>query len=235
MSRPRLWSTRPPTTLSTPPRRPKRRPRRSLLAVACGRIGARLLHVSTDYVFAGDASSPYPEDAPTGPRSAYGRTKLAGEQAVRAALPDASWVVRTAWVYGATGRNFVKTMVRLAGTGEPVSVVDDQRGSPTWSADLARGLLALASSDAPSGIYHCTNGGDTTWYGFARAVFAELGADPDRVRPTTSANFPRPAPRPAYSVLSGAAWLAAGLPPPRPWRDALHEAFRQVGAALRGG
>lgn len=203
------------------------------LARACAAHGARLVQVSTDYVFAGDATEPYPVDAPVGPRSVYGRTKLAGEQAVRALLPDACYVVRTAWVYGQTGGNFVKTMVRLEGERETVSVVADQRGSPTWSADLARGLVALGRSGAPAGVYHCTNSGDTTWYGLTRAIFTELGADPDRVRPTTTDQFPRPAPRPAYSVLSPAAWLAAGLPAMPPWQDALHRAFAEIGPALR--
>jgi dTDP-4-dehydrorhamnose reductase len=204
-----------------------------LLARACGAHGARLVQVSTDYVFAGDGTEPYPVDAPTGPRSGYGRSKLAGEHAVRALLPDASYVVRTAWVYGETGGNFVKTMARLEAERATIEVVDDQRGSPTWSADLARGLVALGRSAAPAGIYHCTNSGDTTWYGLARAIFAELGADPDRVRPTTTDRVPRPAPRPAYSVLSPAAWLAAGLPAMPPWRDALHRAFAEIGPALR--
>ena len=112
------------------------------LADACARTGAALLHVSTDYVFAGDATTPYAEDAPTAPRSAYGRTKLAGEQAVLKALPDRGYVVRTAWLYGAGGPNFVRTMIRLAGERETLDVVDDQRGQPTWTADLADLLLA---------------------------------------------------------------------------------------------
>jgi dTDP-4-dehydrorhamnose reductase len=204
-----------------------------LLARAGAAHGARLVHVSTDYVFAGDATEPYPVDAPTRPRSAYGRSKLAGERAVRALLPAASYVVRTAWVYGATGGNFVKTMARLERERDTIEVVADQRGSPTWSADLARGLVALGRSAAPAGVYHCTNSGDTTWYGLTQAIFAELGADPARVRPTTTDRFPRPAPRPAYSVLSPAAWLAAGLPAMPPWRDALHRAFTELGPALR--
>ena len=202
------------------------------LAAACQAAGATLVHVSTDYVFAGDASAPYEVDAPTAPRSAYGRTKLAGEQAVLASGARA-YVVRTAWVYGATGPNFVKTMARLEGERETLTVVDDQRGSPTWSLHLARGLAELAASDAAPGVYHCTGGGETTWCGFARAVFEELGADPERVRPISTADFPRPAPRPAYSVLSDAAWRAAGLTPLPPWREALTEAFRLAGGALR--
>jgi dTDP-4-dehydrorhamnose reductase len=203
------------------------------LAAALGGTKTRLIQISTDYVFAGDADRPYDIDAPTGPKSAYGRTKLAGELAVRDLLPETSYVVRTAWVYGATGGNFVKTMARLESSHETVSVVDDQRGSPTWSADLAAGLVELGRSDAPAGTYHCTNGGDTTWFGLTRAIFEELGADPSRVQPTTTDAFPRPAPRPAYSVLSDAAWRTAGLSPLRPWREALHAAFATSGEALR--
>ncbi|MGI8880143.1 MAG: dTDP-4-dehydrorhamnose reductase [Jatrophihabitans sp.] len=208
-----------------------------LLAAALARRGGRLVQVSTDYVFAGDAETPYDVDDPTGPRSAYGRTKLAGEQAVRALLPDASWVVRTAWVYGAHGSNFVKTMARLEGERETVSVVDDQRGSPTWSADLAAALIELGrhSPAVPAGIYHCTNQGETTWFGLSQAVFAELGADVGRVLPTTSQEFLRPAPRPAYSVLSARAWQSAGLAPLPHWRDALGRAFAGAGKQLRGG
>jgi dTDP-4-dehydrorhamnose reductase len=203
------------------------------LAAAAAATGARLVHVSTDYVFAGDATVPYDEAAPTEPKSAYGRTKLAGEQAVFASLPNA-YVVRTAWVYGASGANFVKTMARLERERETVSVVDDQRGSPTWSHDLARGLVALGSSGADGGIYHCTNTGETTWFGFTRAIFEELGADPERVLPTTTAAFPRPAPRPAYSVLGHRRWIEAGLDPLPHWRAALHDAFESAPDDLRG-
>ncbi|MCA1711192.1 MAG: dTDP-4-dehydrorhamnose reductase [Actinobacteria bacterium] len=205
----------------------------ALLATACAKVGARLVHVSTDYVFPGDGTRPYEVDDPTGPTGAYGRTKLAGEQAVREILPAASHVVRTAWLYGATGQNFVKTMARLEGERETVSVVDDQRGSPTWSRDLAQGLLALATSDVPAGVLHAINAGDTTWHGFTRAIFEELGADPGRVLSTTSDAYPRPAPRPAYSVLSPRSWNDAGLPPLQPWREALAEAFRTSGGAFR--
>jgi dTDP-4-dehydrorhamnose reductase len=206
----------------------------ALLATACAKVGARLIQVSTDYVFSGDADRPYEVDDEPAPKSAYGRTKLAGEQAVREILPDASHVVRTAWLYGASGQNFVKTMVRLEKERETVSVVDDQRGSPTWSRDLATGLLALAGSDVPAGTLHATNRGDTTWCGFTRAIFEELGADPERVEPTTTDAFPRPAPRPAYGVLSPRSWDEAGLPPLQDWRSALAEAFRTSGDAFRG-
>jgi dTDP-4-dehydrorhamnose reductase len=206
----------------------------ALIAKACDEIGARLAHVSTDYVFPGDGTEPYEPDDPKGPTNAYGRTKLAGEQAIAEILPSAHWIVRTAWLYGAGGPNFVKTMSRLSRERETLTVVSDQVGSPTWAGDLARGLLALARSEAPAGAYHGTNRGQTSWHGFAQAVFEELGADPARVQPTDSASFPTPATRPAYSVMSGAKWDAAGLPPFPGWREALAEAFRVEGDALRG-
>ncbi len=205
----------------------------AVLAMACAEAGVPLIHVSTDYVFAGDADHPYEPDDPTYPRSVYGHTKLAGEQAVLSAT-DSAWVVRTAWVYGAAGGNFVKTIVKLQGQRDTLSVVDDQRGSPTWSADLAAGLLdlatAIADGRAPADrVLHRTGGGETTWFGLARAVFEELGADPARVQPCTTADFPRPAPRPAYSVLSDRTWLAAGLVPAVPWRAALRTFFVKQG------
>ncbi|MEU9335930.1 dTDP-4-dehydrorhamnose reductase [Streptomyces sp. NPDC048290] len=207
------------------------------LAAACAATGTVLLQVSTDYVFAGDATAPYPEDAPTAPRSAYGRTKLAGERAVLTALPDIGYVVRTAWLYGAGGPNFVRTMMRLADQRDTVDVVDDQRGQPTWTADLAALLLALGrgalDGTAPAGIYHGTSAGETTWHGFTQEIFRLLGTDPARVRPTTSEAFVRPAPRPAYSVLGHDRLRAAGLTPPRDWRTALAEAFPEIHAVHR--
>lgn len=208
----------------------------ALLARTCGEVGAQLVHVSTDYVFPGDrvGGPPYEVDDQTGPRSAYGRTKLAGEQAVRALLPDASWVVRTSWVWGTHGANFVKTMARLERERETVTVVDDQTGSPTWSRDLARGLFALVRENVAPGTYHCTNSGETTWCGFARAVFEELGADPSRVHGIPTSDYPTPAVRPAYSVLSHRSWAQAGLPDMPHWRDALAEAFSKNRGAFTG-
>jgi dTDP-4-dehydrorhamnose reductase len=195
-----------------------------LVAAACAAAGARMLHVSTDYVFDGTATVPYPEDAPLAPRSAYGRTKAAGEWAVRAALPGRHWVVRTAWLYGAHGPSFVGTMRRFADdvAGRPsVDVVADQVGQPTWTRDLADRVVALVGAGAPAGTYHGTSSGRCSWFDLARAVFEGTGHDPQRVRPTTTAAFPRPAPRPAWSVLGHDGWAVAGLDPLPEWHDAL--------------
>jgi dTDP-4-dehydrorhamnose reductase len=188
----------------------------------------RLVHVSTDYVFDGTATEPYGVDDEPAPRTAYGRTKLAGERAVAAAGGDAV-VARTAWVYAAHGSNFVRTMLRLEGERDQVQVVDDQTGSPTWSADLARGLVEAALSPA-RGVLHATNSGATTWHGLARLVFELAGADPARVLPTTTGAFPRPAHRPAYSVLDPASWTAAGLPALPPWQESVRACLQQLGA-----
>ncbi|HET9116858.1 MAG TPA: dTDP-4-dehydrorhamnose reductase [Pseudonocardiaceae bacterium] len=195
------------------------------LARACAIHRAHLLQISTDYVFAGDRCGSNQVDDPTVPGTIYGRTKLAGERAVLCSGARAH-VVRTAWLYGAHGRNFVRTMARLARGCEPVRVVDDQHGNPTWTADLADGLIALAmaADRVPVGVLHCVNAAATTWFGLARAVFVETGADPDRVQPCHTTEFPRAAPRPANSVLDTARWAAAGLPELRHWRHALHAA-----------
>ncbi|MGL3200623.1 MULTISPECIES: dTDP-4-dehydrorhamnose reductase [Curtobacterium] len=195
-----------------------------LLAEAAVRHGAKLVTISTDYVFDGHGTAPYAEDAPTDPINAYGRTKAAGEAFVRDIAPDSSYVLRTAWIYGAHGPNFAATMLRLAATHDTVTVVTDQVGQPTWTADLAARILALVDADAPAGTYHATNSGQGSWYDFTRAIFAENGLDPERVLPTDSTAFVRPAARPAYSVLGHDGWSRAGLEPMRDWREALHAA-----------
>jgi dTDP-4-dehydrorhamnose reductase len=191
------------------------------LALACRSVGARLVQVSTDYVFSGAAVTPYDEDAPLSPRSAYGRSKAVGETNVRSVLPASSYIVRTAWLYGLHGRNFVRTMIGLERTNNIVDVVDDQRGQPTWSMDVARQIEALVASAAPAGTYHATASGETSWFGLARAVFHALGADPERVRPTSSDRVQRAAPRPEYSVLGHAAWGRIGLDPIADWETQL--------------
>jgi dTDP-4-dehydrorhamnose reductase len=207
------------------------------LAAACAKAGALLVHLSTDYVFAGDAAAPYPENAPTGPTGAYGRTKLAGEQAVRATLPDASYIVRTAWLYGAHGKNFVKTMLRLAASGTSPGVVADQHGQPTWSADVAARIVALVDRSAPPGVYHATSSGQTTWFGFAEEIFRLYhdqthhgGTERSLAspRPISTADYPTPARRPAYSVLAHDAWHAAGIAPIGDWKEALRRALPAI-------
>jgi dTDP-4-dehydrorhamnose reductase len=197
----------------------------AVLARACARTGAGLVQISTDYVFDGAASAPYPVDAAPGPRSAYGRTKLAGEWAVRAELPGRHRILRTAWLYGTHGGNFVATMSRLEREREHVDVVDDQIGQPTWTRDLAGQIVRAAAAGLPAGTYHAVASGQTSWHGLAREVFALRGADPARVRSTTSAAFVRPAPRPAWSVLDVSGWEQAGTAPMRPWDEALRAAF----------
>ncbi len=199
------------------------------LASACAASGARLIHISTDYVFGGrgesDPPRPYDITDACAPLSVYGRSKLDGELAVRAALPSAQ-VVRTSWVFtGADGSDFVAVMRRLAATDRTVDMVADQIGSPTYVEDLVAALLELATGGVTAPTLHVANDGAVSRFEQARAVFALLGADPDRVRPVATEAVPRPAPRPAYSALSMAASVAAGLTPLRPWRDALAAAL----------
>ena len=196
------------------------------IAQACARAGARMIHISTDYVFDGQTSRPYEIDDDTAPLSVYGRTKLAGEQAVLAALPEAV-VVRTAWVYtGGTGKDFVAVMRRLAAGDGPIEVVDDQTGSPTYAGDLVGALLQAADGKVHAPLVHAANSGAVSRFGQARAVFEAVGADPERVVPVSSAHNPRPAPRPSYSALSSRQSEQAGLSPLRSWQDALLAALR---------
>ena len=196
-----------------------------VLAAACRDAGVWLVQVSTDYVFSGDASSPYAEDATPDPQSAYGRTKLAGELAVQSELPDAHYIVRTAWLYGHEGNNFVKTMLRLESERDAIDVVDDQIGQPTYAADLAAQIALLVDARPAAGIFHGTNSGQVSWHGFTQEIFRLNGADPARVLAVTSEQFIRPAPRPAYSVLGHDRWAHVGLPEMRDWREAIAEAM----------
>ncbi|RUR01342.1 dTDP-4-dehydrorhamnose reductase [Labedella endophytica] len=202
------------------------------LAIAAREAGAKLVTISTDYVFPGDATEPYAEDTPRDPINAYGRSKAAGEEAAIAEHPDGAFVVRTAWLYGENGPNFAATMARLSTAHPTVSVVSDQHGQPTWTFDLAQRIVELLDADAPAGVYHGTNAGRTTWHGFTQAIFEELGLDPERVLETDSSTFARPAPRPAFSVLGHDGWSAAGLPPMRDWREALHAAVAAGAVAV---
>ncbi|GIF38718.1 dTDP-4-dehydrorhamnose reductase [Actinoplanes xinjiangensis] len=196
------------------------------VSVLAAEAGSRLIHVSTDYVFDGNATTPYREDTPHAPLNAYGRGKAIGEKAV---LATGGYIVRTAWLYGEHGPNFVRTMLRLAADRDTLDVVDDQIGPPTWSYALAQLLVDLShaavAGRAGPGAYHGTAAGSTSWFGLARAVFIEAGLDPDRIRPTTSDRFPRPARRPAYSVLGHDRWAGTGVAPLPEWRGMLAKAM----------
>lgn len=187
-----------------------------LLARAASATGARLVQVSTDYVFDGAATVPYGANDPVRPASAYGRTKAAGEWAV---LQEDALVVRTAWLYGAGGASFPLTIARLAAERDRLTVVDDQIGQPTWTVDVADVITRLLERGAGRGVYHATSSGSTSWFGFARAVVAAAGRDPEMVSPVPSTQFVRPAPRPASSVLDHASLEAVGIPPIADWRE----------------
>lgn len=203
------------------------------VARASHATGAVLVHVSTDYVFRGIKMDPYDEDDATDPVSAYGRSKLCGEEAVRREHPNGSYVVRTAWLYGPHGGNFAKTMLRRALAGTAVRVVNDQQGQPTLSTDLAQHVLDLVVSDAPYGTYHSTNSGSTTWFGFAQMIYRLVGSDTNLVTPVPSTEYPTTATRPANSVLGHARTLAARVAEMRPWDVALVAGFADIIEAVR--
>ncbi len=191
-----------------------------VLAAACDRRGVLLVQLSTDYVFAGDATEPIDEWQPPCPRSVYGASKLAGENEVRT-LARRHLVVRTSWLYGRHGPNFVLTMLRARDRGQPLRVVSDQVGSPTWTGHIAPAILRLIERDVP-GTYHLTNSGAVSWHGFAEAIF-ELVGDAPQLTPISTAEYPTPAPRPAYSVLDNRVWRLLGEAPLPGWRDGLEE------------
>lgn len=188
-----------------------------LLARAANAVGASVVQVSTDYVFDGVSNTPYSENAALAPRSAYGRTKAAGEWAVRSEN-SRHWIVRTAWLYGESGGCFPRTIAGVAEGRDEITVVDDQIGQPTWTRDVAIQIAALIESEAPFGTYHATSSGSASWYDFAKVVL-DTAQITTRVRPVTSEAFQRPAPRPAWSVLGHQAWHDAGIEPIGAWQD----------------
>lgn len=206
------------------------------LARAARKAGARLVQISTDHVFSGDASAPWSENAAHNPKSVYGSTKSKGENFVLTTLPLKSFVVRTAWLYSAKGKNFAKTMANVAVNKEgEVRVVNDQVGQPTVARDLAKQIVELVSFESPAGIYHGTNSGQATWFEFAREIFSMAGADISRVIPVSTSEFPRPARRPAYSVLGHDAWDGTSVPAMRNWKIALEEEMPAIISALKAG
>lgn len=189
-----------------------------ILARRCREIGARLIHVSTDYVFSGDSTEPYNEEHLMEPKGAYGRTKAAGEWAIKANTDDYI-IVRTAWLYGRHGNSFPATMKRLSETRDKLTVVTDEIGQPTWTVDLADLIVRLVDAKAPSGVYHGTSSGATNWFTFTKAIIESIGKDPSMVGETTAAAFNRPAPRPHYSVLAHEALQRIGVAPIGDWRE----------------
>jgi dTDP-4-dehydrorhamnose reductase len=196
------------------------------VAAAAAAAGAHTVHVSSDYVFDGAATEPYTEDDPTGPHSAYGRSKLAGERAVAEASPEAA-IVRSSWLFGVHGANFVATMLRLARERDEVQVVDDQVGCPTFTGHLSGALVEIAERRL-TGVLHVAGGGFCSWYELARATFEQAGSD-CRAVPVSTAEFRRPAPRPAWSVLGS---TRSDVPTLRPWSEGL-EAYLTAAAVTR--
>ncbi len=193
------------------------------VAEGARRAGSYLCHISTDYVFDGTASVPYTEWDPPNPVSVYGRSKFGAEQEL-----DPGWsVVRPSWVCGFYGTNMVKTALRLAAEPGELRFVDDQRGCPTFTADLAPAIRRLVAGRLP-GIFHITNQGETTWFDFVRATLAVAGHDKSRVVPVRTADVPRPAPRPAYSVLDNAALRLSGLPLLGHWEESLERLVKEL-------
>jgi dTDP-4-dehydrorhamnose reductase len=204
------------------------------LALAAKICGAKLIHISTDYVFSGENKSPWQTGDAINPQSAYGRTKAAGESRVLENYPANSSIVRTAWLYSPWGKNFAKTMTRLAIDSDgQVRVVNDQLGQPTSATHLAKQLVEFGLSNSPAGVYHGTNSGQGTWFEFTQEIFKLAGADVNRVVPVSSSEYPRPAKRPSYSVLSHDAWAKTSVKPMRDWRIALEEAMPAIISAVK--
>jgi dTDP-4-dehydrorhamnose reductase len=204
------------------------------MAMAAKNCGAKLIHVSTDYVFSGESKSPWQIDDTINPQTAYGRTKADGEGRALRVYPENLSIVRTAWLYSPWGKNFAKTMTRLAinGDGE-VRVVNDQMGQPTSATDLANQLIEFGISSSPAGFYHGTNSGRATWFEFAQEIFKLAEADTNRVVPVSSSEYPRPAKRPSYSVLSHDAWEKTTVQPMRDWQIALAEVMPAIISAVK--
>jgi len=203
------------------------------LASSSALINAHLIHISTDYVFDGQANIPYTVTSPTEPMNAYGRTKLAGEIAVGDVHNGVSCIVRTAWLYSEHGKNFAKTMTIRALRGEAVRVVDDQFGQPTSAHDVAKLILDISQLKEMPIIVHGTNAGQATWFQFAQEIYSQLGADPALVSPVDTSAFPTVAKRPAYSVLDHSDFNAWGLQPMQSWQEGLSDSVESIRMAIQ--
>jgi dTDP-4-dehydrorhamnose reductase len=204
------------------------------IAVAARNCGAKLIHVSTDYVFSGEGKTPWQVADEINPQSAYGRTKAEGEGRILRTHPENSTIVRTAWLHSPWGKNFAKSMTRIALSGDgDVQVINDQVGQPTSAMDLAKQLVELGLSSSPAGIYHGTNSGQATWFEFAEEIFKLTSADVNRIIPVSSSEYVRPAKRPKYSVLNHDSWTKTTLEPMRDWRIALAEAMPAIISAVK--
>jgi dTDP-4-dehydrorhamnose reductase len=205
------------------------------LAEIAKALGSVFIQISTDYVFEGESSVPYSEDHERNPQSAYGKSKFQGEKNIEQIYKDGSYIFRTAWLYSADRKNFAKTMTKLAlKKSDEVKVVNDQLGQPTFAGDLATKIIDSVISKSPFGVYHATNSGEATWFEFAREIFKLVGEDIERVVPVASSEFPRPAKRPAYSVLGHESWKRANLGEMRNWRTALASAMPTIIQTVKG-
>ena len=204
------------------------------LATAAKNVGAIFAHISTDYVFSGNATIPWTEENPKCPTSAYGRSKANGEDLALKIYAEGTYIFRTAWLYSEYGKNFAKTMVRLAlKDSKPVRVVFDQTGQPTSAKDLANQVIGCVQNKLPFGVYHATNSGEASWFEFAQQIFEYCKEDLTRVIPVSSAEFSRPAIRPKYSVLSHGTWSKSGVEIMQNWKVALSEAMPAIIKSVR--
>ena len=192
-----------------------------------------VIHISTDYVFDGDSSDPYSEESPVNPVNRYGQSKLQGETVLLDALPEGAYIIRTSWLYGATGKNFVKTMAMKALHNESVRVVDDQLGSPTSARDLATGIIRLVERQPQPGTYHYSNTGSCSWFEFAQVIYKKVGADSNLVEPILSASLDLKAKRPRYSLLSKEKWNSAGISEIPDWESSLETVLLEILAEIR--
>jgi dTDP-4-dehydrorhamnose reductase len=210
------------------------------VASAAKELKAQLIHISTDYVFSGESFTPWKVDSLTSPTTQYGKSKLAGEEAVQEIYPEGSWILRTAWLYSPFGKNFVKTMIKKAlSEATELCVVDDQLGQPTSTFDVAERIINLEKGSIPPGIYHATNSGQASWLEFTKEIFQLSGVSTDRITPVSSAEYVTPAKRPKFSVLDHSRWIEVGMNGLRSWESALRDVYpsirTQVERELRNG